>query len=336
LFSRLRSCDSNVRPPAEIFAALRTVYFEEVARTMVRRTQLDNLLKWLEAVEIEPLVLKGAALGEMIYAEAFQRPTADIDVLVPKANYETARTALLENGYRSKRGDRSQQMDWSCDEELMPAAVDEARQYVVELHWALTSHAGLLAKIETDVLFDRADRVTGLNRAFRVLNPVDALVFACLHLFYKHINELRLIWLYDIHLLAQRIESQGLWYETVALSQQWQARLALNNCLQLAHQWFGTPYPDEVSNLAYKPADLEEMQLYNLVMFQLEHGQREGWLRKHLFQLNHLKGWNKYYYLKSRLFPTRQEIEANYPRLRLWPGPLVHLGRFAMMFVTKK
>jgi hypothetical protein len=40
--------------------------------------------------------------------------------------------------------------------------------------------------------------------------------------------------------------------------------------------------------------------------------------------------------LKSRLFPTRQEIEANYPRLRLWPGPLVHLGRFAMMFVTKK
>jgi hypothetical protein len=120
------------------------------------------------------------------------------------------------------------------------------------------------------------------------------------------------------------------------LSRQWQARLALKNCLELARNWFKTPFPDEVSDVAYKPAVLEERQLFNLVVYQLEHGRREGWLRKHLFQLRHLKGLDKFYYLKSRLFPSRQEIEANYPRLRVWPGPLVHLGRLAMMFVSKK
>jgi hypothetical protein len=94
--------------------------------------------------------------------------------------------------------------------------------------------------------------------------------------------------------------------------------------------------PDLVSDGAYKPATLAEIQLFNMAMFQLEHGQRRGWLRKHLFQLTRLKGWNKFHYLNSRLFPSRQEIEANYPGLRLWPGPLVHIGRLAMMFVTKK
>lgn len=336
LFSRLRTADSRLRPPAEIYNALRTTYFDEVAQIMVRRSQLDNLLQKLETAEIKPLVLKGAALGEMIYSDVFQRPTADIDILVTKKDFETARTVLLENGYRSKRGDRSGQMGWSCDEEFLPAAVDENRQFVVELHWTLSSHAQLLEKIEAEELMTRSDSTKGLKHSFQVLNPVDALVFACLHLFYKHITELRLIWLYDIQLLARRIESQGLWYEVITLSQAWQARLALENCLLLAHDWFGSPFPEEVADLEYKQATLDEMQMFNLAIFQLEHGQRQGWLKKHFFQLNRLKGWDKYRYLKSRMFPTRQEIEANYPQLKGWPGPLVYLGRIVMMFKSKR
>jgi hypothetical protein len=120
LFSRLRTGNSSFQPPAEIVAALKTAYFEEVARIMVRRKQLDNLLKWLGMAEIEPLVLKGAALGEMVYSDVVQRPSADIDILVSKADFEAARKVLLDNGYRSKRGDRSGQMGWACDEEFLP------------------------------------------------------------------------------------------------------------------------------------------------------------------------------------------------------------------------
>jgi hypothetical protein len=335
LFGKLRTADSHIRPPAEVYNILRTAYFDEVAQIMVRRTQLDNLLQKLEKAGIGPLVLKGAALGESIYSDVFQRPTADIDILVTKKDFEAARSVFLENGYRSKRGDRRDQMGWSCDEEFLPAAGDENRQYVVEIHWTLSSHAQLLNKIEAEHLIGRSDSTNGLKHSFQVLNPVDALVFACLHLFYKHITELRLIWLYDIHLLARRIESHGLWYEVITLSQAWQARLALKNCLQLAHEWFESPFPEEVADLNYKPATVDEMQMFNLAIFQLEHGQRHGWLRKHLFQLERLKGWDKYRYLKSRLLPTRQEIVANYPRLHLWPGPFVHLGRFVMMLKSK-
>ncbi len=336
LFSRLRTYDKSVCPPTEIFAALRATYYEEVARIMVRRTQLNNLLKWLGEAGIEPLVLKGAALGEIVYSDVFQRPTADIDILVPKNSLENAREVLLKNGYRSKRGDRRGLMGWTCDEEFLPAVAQEDRRFVVELHWALTSHAQLVESIEPDVIFGRSDRVDLLDRPFRALNPVDALVYACLHIFYKHINELRLIWFYDIHLLAQRIENMGLWSEVVSLSQQWQARLALVNCLQLAQNWFGTPVPFEVRDRSYKPASPDEMQMFNLAMFQLGHGQRSGWLKKHLYQISRLKGRDKFLYIRSRLFPTRQEIEANYPRLRLWPGPLLHIGRLAMMFMAKK
>ncbi len=336
VFSRLRTADSGIRPPVEIFSGLREAYFADVARIMIRRTQLGNLLKWLEDVGVTSLVLKGAALGEMIYGDVFQRPTADIDILVPEADYERARRALLDNGYRSKRGDRRLQMRWSCDEEFLPPVDESERLYVVELHWALTSHAQLKDTIETEKLFGRAEKGTGLDQSMLGLSWMDALVFACLHLFYKHVNELRLIWLYDIHLLAQQIEGLGLWSETVALSQKWQARLALKHCLELSQHWFGTTLPDTVFDDAYYPANLAEIELFNMVMFQLAHGQRQGWLRKHYFQLSRLKGRNKIHYLSSHLFPSRQEIVANYPGLREWPGPLLHIGRFAMMIVTKR
>lgn len=336
IFSRLQKSKAGIRPPVEIYNSLRKIYLAEVARIMVRQTQLRNLLKWLAAAQIAPLVLKGAALGEVIYQDVFQRPTADIDILVAKADYEKARKVLLENGYRSKRGDRSQEMNWTCDEEFLPAADVEERQFVVELHWTMISHAQLVDKIDTIRLFERSEAVGNLSNKMQVLSAVDSLVFACLHLFYKHIKELRLIWLYDIHLLAEKIEALGLWHETVALSQEWQARLALKNCLELAHEWFGTTVPEFVSNESYMPAEIGEVELFNMIMFQLENGRRQGWIRKHLYQIRRLKGWNKIRYLNSRLFPSRQEIEANYPVLRLWPGPLVHIGRFALMFVTKR
>ncbi|MFZ0548141.1 MAG: nucleotidyltransferase family protein [Candidatus Promineifilaceae bacterium] len=337
LFSHLRQYDSRFRPPADIFASLRTGYFAEVARIMVRRTQMNNLLKRLEAAGVASLVLKGAALGEVVYPDVFQRPSGDIDVLVPKADYQRARTVMLENGYRSKRGDRSEQMGWVKDEEFLPAEDEQDRQYVVELHWDLTSQAQLQNKIDVDGLFGRAGEtaVSGMDNPIRTLHPVDALVHTCFHLFYKHISALRLIWLYDIHLLAEQIERMGLWREAIALSQEWQARLALKYCLEMAQDWFQTPFPERVRDLGDKPAALEEVQLFNLVMFELENGPGEVKVRKHLFQLMGLKGWDRFRYLKSRLFPTRQEIESFYPQLKGLPGPLVYLGRFALILVAR-
>jgi hypothetical protein len=265
-----------------------------------------------------------------------QRPSADIDILIQKEEYEAARKVILQSGYESKRGERIGQMGWACEEDFIPAGNNENSKYVVELHWALSTYAQILNVVDTPSLFRRARKISGLSLPMLVLHPVDALIHSCTHLFYTHINELRLIWLYDIHLLAQSIEKLGIWPETIELSQQWQGRLALKTCLELANQWYGTTFPEQIRDLSHKPAGQSEKELFNLVIYQFNHGQRDGWLRKHLFQLSHLNGRNKFKYLKNRLLPSRKEIEAGYPRLRSWPGPLVYLGRMAMMFVTKK
>jgi hypothetical protein len=336
IFTLLRSMEIHSQPPVEIYAALRQAYFANAARIMVRRSQLEILVKQLRIEKIEPVVLKGAAFGEMIYSDILQRPSADIDILVSKKEYEKARKIILQNGYDSKRGERTREMDWICQEDFIPIGNDKDRKHVVELHWGLSSHVQILNKIDTPLLIRQAVKVEGLNHSMLVLHPVHALIHTCAHLLYTHINELRLIWLYDIHLLAQSIERLGTWSETIEQSQQWQGRLALKYCLELANKWFETPFPEQIRDLNHKPASRQEMELFNLAIYQFKHGQREGWLRRHLFQLSHLKGRDKFNYLRNRLFPSRREIEAGYPRLRFWPGPLIYLGRLAMMFVTKK
>lgn len=336
IFTLLRSVEADSQPPTEIYATLRQAYFANAARIMVRRSQLEALVRQLGTEEIEAVVLKGAAFGETIYSDVLQRPSADIDILVSKETYERARKIILQNGYDSKRGERTREMDWVCQEDFIPVGKDNDRKHVVELHWGLSSHVQILNEIDTLSLMRQAVKVSELNHSMLVLHPVHALIHTCVHLLYTHINELRLIWLYDIHLLAQSIEKLETWPETVEQSQQWHGRLALKYCLELANKWFGTSFPEQIRDLNYKPAGRQEIELFNLVVYQFKHSQREGWVRRHLFQLSHLNGRDKFNYLRNRLFPNRREIEAGYPRLRFWPGPLIYLGRLVMMLVAKK
>lgn len=322
-----------MRPPAAVMGQLQNEYIVRTAQAGYRRNQLQQVLATLKQEKVEPILLKGAALAETDYARPELRPSIDIDVLVPPADYAVSREALCRSGYKAHRGERPRPMEWNCSEELIPPP--GSRHISVELHWSLSPYAQVIREVDVQPLFARARLVSQPFYSFHILNTADTLVHLCLHLLYKHPHLIRLIWLHDIHLLAQRVQEMATWQEIVELSIRWQGRLAVAQALVLSADWFGTAVPAIAGDLQRWPPSPQEAAVYDYAVYRYSVNRRKAWLRKHLFQLESLDARGRLAYLANRFFPSRAEIDAWYPSLRSWPYPFAFFGRLVLAFLGK-
>lgn len=321
--------------PSFVRVELKQQYTAAMSEAACRWLELRELAKALERVGVRPLVLKGTALAETCYARPELRPSNDIDLLVRREEYQAARQALLADGYSLVSGDRSEQMEWNNQEAFVFRGERGVRQYVVELHWSLSPHSEVLQKLPVELLFDRAVEVADAQfGGARVLCPADALVYAALHLIYGHYlfvpDSVRLIWLYDIHLLARPIVGEAAWQDVLASSQRLQARLALLDAFQLAETWFGSPVPAAVGDLANYPPSALERKLHDA-----SRSERGGRFKRHFLRLSGLSGREQLRYIGNRLFPDRHELNAAYPQLSRLPLPLVYVVRPFLSFRRK-
>ncbi|MCI0645024.1 MAG: nucleotidyltransferase family protein [Chloroflexi bacterium] len=331
IYTWLKSRPPEGQPPAPVVDRLRETYLHWAGYATCRWAELQELLAAMAQENIYPLVLKGAAWAELYYPSPALRPSNDIDLLVRRAEYERVKRLLLAKDYTLRKGEMRGPAIWGLEEEFMPAG---PQRFGVDLHWSLSPHALVRRKMFVEPLFERA--ATMPNSAMRFLAPVDALVHAATHLVYAHFSNIRLIWLYDIHLLAQEIERLQAWPAVLARSQEWQARLALLVALELSDEWWGTPSAAEVKDLSHYPPTKEEWRVFEVALYTRSHGRRQTWLRWHLFQLRNLNNRQRLAYLLNKALPNRLEIDRNYPRLLSWPYPLALLGRLFLMFVSKK
>jgi hypothetical protein len=334
IYSWLAAQPVAMRPPVAVMSRLQDEYILRTAQAGYRRIQLQRVLATLKAEQIEPVLLKGAALAETDYVQPELRPSVDIDVLVPPADYARSREALCRSGYQAHRGEQPRPVEWNCSEELIP--LPGSHQISVELHWSLSPYAQVIREVDVQSLFERTSLVSCPTYIFRTLDTADALVYLCLHLLYKHPHLIRLIWLHDIHLLAQRVQEIATWQEIVELSIRWQGRLAVAQALDLAAAWFGTAVPAMVGDLQRWPPSPQESAVYDYAVYRYSQSRRKAWLRKHLFQLTSLDGRGRFAYLTNRFFPSRSEIDAWYPTLRSWPYPLALFGRLVLAFLGKQ
>lgn len=328
------SAKTEAHLPPFVRARLQQQYTAAMTEATCRWWELNALGKSLARVGVRPLVLKGTALAESCYARPELRPSNDIDLLVRREEYQAARQALLADGYSLVSGDRSQQMEWN-NQEAFVFGGQGVRQYMVELHWSLSPHSQILQTLPVELLFERAvtladDRFGGVQ----VLCPADALVYAALHLIYGHYlfvpESIRLIWLYDIYLLARPIVDGTAWEDVLVSSQRLQARLALLDAFQLAEIWFGSPVPAAVADLTKYPPSALERKLHDM-----SRSEKTGRFKRHFLRLSGLSGREQLRYIGNRLFPDRHELNAAYPQLSRWPLPLVYLVRPFFSFRRK-
>ena len=81
------------------FAVNRT--FENRAYNILALSELDGILGQFKAGNVSALLLKGAALLNLIHRESLSRPMCDIDLLVHRQDLSKASALMSGLGYSS-------------------------------------------------------------------------------------------------------------------------------------------------------------------------------------------------------------------------------------------
>ena len=97
LYHHLEVIDTPV--PKNVRRILKTLFLRHRQANAVRMEYLFNVLNLFKKTGIEVLVLKGAALCQLIYSDPGLRPMGDLDLLLRKTDLSAAKTILLENGF---------------------------------------------------------------------------------------------------------------------------------------------------------------------------------------------------------------------------------------------
>lgn len=241
--------------PEAFRSRLGRAYYASAAQNALLFAELQRVCEALARRQIPTLLLKGSALATCLYPDPALRPMTDLDVLAPRGWLEPALQALHEQGYTEIGSEITPGINkWlSYNVELRSARSNA----VVELHWALVAGDfdwrtapldwfwGQTCSLGELAALGGSQAPGGLLAQARGLSPTAHLLYLAAHLFLRHpANQHRLIWFYDLDLLARR---WGGWidWELLALKA---AELgwapALSMALNGAQQRFDTPLPE--------------------------------------------------------------------------------------------
>ena len=134
--------------------------------------------------------------------------------------------------------------------------------HALDVHWRLNNAALFAERLTFAELAAAAVPIPALGPHARGLGSVHALLLACMHRVASLPEGIadRLIWLYDIHRLAQRLTEEQ-WQEVATLAEE---RALCGPCLDglgSAQTWFATVLPDEVLSRLRAGADRERCSI---------------------------------------------------------------------------
>ena len=188
--------------PPEVAASLARERRAAVIVEEVRRAELVALLNRLAARGVETLLFKGTPIAYTWYAEPWQRPRVDTDLLVREGDRAAAVAALEAAGYaRTPLVDGSRVMRQAEYRREDRAGIAHA----IDLHWRVSNTALFAEMVGFDELLAAARPVPALGGAARTLDPGHHLLVGCLHRVAHHGATPWLVWDYDAHLLVSSL-----------------------------------------------------------------------------------------------------------------------------------
>lgn len=113
------------------------------------------------------------------------------------------------------------------------------------MHWKVVNPHVFANLVTVEELTAGSVALPALGPSARTLSDPHALVIATVHLAAHHTHQLRLIWLYDLHLLCVRL-SPTQFAAVVDLVRSRGLATVCATGLHAARRWFATPVPDEI------------------------------------------------------------------------------------------
>ena len=217
----------------------------EMALDMLREQDLIATLRGLSAARIEALLLKGTPLAYSHYPACGLRPRCDIDLLAAPADRQKTQRVLEALGYRRRNGVSGALVSY----EDLYCRNDGTIEHAIDLHWRVNNAQVFARALSHDEMHARSVPVPQLGEAAHALCPPHALLLACMHRA-AHLgadghDADRLIWLYDIHLLARGMDANE-WQQFADLCVARTMRRITLDAFRCTHEALATVFPADV------------------------------------------------------------------------------------------
>ncbi len=270
VYDRLRATPIPwARPSDPLMQGLRADAHGEAAGEWIRMRDLVAVLDRLHDAGIPALLLKGTPLAYALYDAPHLRPRGDTDILVPAASRASAQSVLQAAGYRAQAsaGGRLASYQMTFQKPLALGA-----HQVIDLHWQISNAQVYAQAIDFEPVWAEARPVPPLGPNAWMLGLEHALLLACMHranhlespyyfdgVPYREGN--RLIWLYDIQLLARRF-TRAHWDRFLAIAGATRMRAVCLDGLEASETRLATPVPDSVRSALAAPGPPERSAHY--------------------------------------------------------------------------
>jgi hypothetical protein len=254
--------------PASLRQALRDVAVQQAMWELRHQQLLAQTLAALHGAGIEPVLIKGSALAYSLYLNPVLRTRGDTDLIIRTGDKQRVHDTLLALGYERHLGVSGEFVSYQASY----TKVADGGSHTLDLHWKI-NNSELLSKLFTyDELRASAEPLPKLSSHAWGASRVHALLLACMHRSTHKQNPYyvdgvavyegnRLIWLYDIHLLAQCLTEQE-WQQFCDFAQRKQLRAVCLDGMRQASGCFHTHYPEQVVAALARPGPPEAAARY--------------------------------------------------------------------------
>jgi hypothetical protein len=192
LYVHARQASLAVDPAVK--RALQALYLRHRRASQTRSQVLAEILTAFREESIDVLVLKGAALAHIVYAEPALRPMRDMDLLVREKDAVRAQQVLIESGFNA-----GQPSTISDRHKHLPAVTRRIQDMTisVEVHHDLNEPYMGRRKADFEHLWDRKIAFDVGGVIAYAMGPDDMLIHLCQHGTYL-LEPLKLIWCADV------------------------------------------------------------------------------------------------------------------------------------------
>ena len=302
---------------------------QNAVRLAMRELRHQQVLKQtliaLAALGMEPVLFKGTALAYSLYPNPVLRTRGDTDLIIAPDAMARVDVAFRELGFVR---DNAISGDYVSYQACYTREEDGGEAHTLDLHWRINNSELLSRLFSYDELRGQAQALPKLCPQALAASPVHALLLASMHRathkqnpYYvdgvAHYGGDRLIWLYDIHLLAKSFTGAQ-WDEFLRLAESKGLRAVCLEGMERARACFRTEYPERVLAALARTGNAEPAALYL----------NGGRLRQQQMDFLAISGTrNKLRFLRESVFPPEAYMRHKYPDVRLGWLPWLYLRR---------
>ncbi len=260
--------------------------------------------------------MKGTPLAYTHYARPWLRPRSDVDLLVAACHVGRAKSLLIEMGYQSPTelpGD-------TLTNELTFVRSHEGTRDI-DLHWKTCYRPSFSNVISFDTLMESSIPIESLYPSARSPKPLHSLLIACMHRVH-HQNSDKLLWLYDIHLIAERL-SEAEAEEFVEIAKRKKVWTICARSVEISASRFLSSIPDPLR------AELKSSKSDVIPEPSASYLNSGPWHTR-VTDVRTLPSWReRVHALQEMAFPRRAYVRDLYREHPVTPLPLLYLDRLA-------